>query len=183
MPPHAYFILSTTDPQKLKNTIITRCTQFNLSPLSPSEMKSLLEYVAKKEDIHISAEVTEKVIEAADGSARLALVALNQIMFINDEDEQLAAIPKVSSYNKAIELARLLFSPKCSWKDLVPLLRNMDEDPESVRYCILGYANSILLSGGKFAEKAYAVIQAFRDNYYDTKKVGLTVSCWEVVNG
>ena len=34
-PEHVKFILATTDPQRLPVTVLSRCLQFNLKPLSP----------------------------------------------------------------------------------------------------------------------------------------------------
>src|SRR5437762_10412420 len=44
-PEHVKFILATTDPQRLPVTVLSRCLQFNLKPLSPPMLAGHLEKV------------------------------------------------------------------------------------------------------------------------------------------
>lgn len=48
-PNHVYFVLCTTDPQKLLPTLIGRCTRFDVKTLEEDEMVSLLRRVVHKE--------------------------------------------------------------------------------------------------------------------------------------
>lgn len=181
-PSHAYFFLSTTDPQKLKKTIHTRSTKIVVKLLKNTDMKRLINYVCRKEQIIITEECADRLVEVSEGSARSALVSLNAIMGIEDDEEMLNAIQNIDMKAQAIELARALISPNPSWQKISGILKELDDDPESVRWLVLGYANSVLLGGGKLAEKAWRIIYAFQQNFYDSKKAGLTASCWEVVH-
>jgi hypothetical protein len=42
--------------------------------------------------------------------------------------------------------------------------------------------SSVLLGGGPTADRAYRIIQIFRDHWFDCKKAGLLACCYEVVN-
>ena len=97
-----------------------------------------------------------------------------------EEEAQLELIRSADLKTQAIELARALINPKTNWVDVTKILQGIDEDPESLRWMILGYASSIILKGGKLTNKAYLLIDAFRENYFDTKKAGLIASCYEV---
>ena len=44
-PEHVKFILATTDPQRLPVTILSRCLQFNLKPLTPQLIAGHLKHV------------------------------------------------------------------------------------------------------------------------------------------
>ncbi len=181
-PSHVYFILCTTEPQKLIATIRSRCTEFAFKPLSSTHLRSLIEKIAKAEKIELSEEVIDKIIVNSDNSARNALVLLDKIITIADEEEQLEAIQKASTETAAIEIARTLFNPRASWMDMTKVLKSTEtEEPESIRWMILGYAKAILLGGGKMAPRAYDVIQIFRDNWYDCKSAGLISSCFEAM--
>src|SRR6478736_338011 len=46
-PEHVKFVLATTDPQKLPVTVLSRCLQFNLKPLSPPLIAGHLKNVAQ----------------------------------------------------------------------------------------------------------------------------------------
>src|SRR5215467_6770688 len=41
-PEHVKFVLATTDPQKIPVTVLSRCLQFNLKPLSPAKIVEVL---------------------------------------------------------------------------------------------------------------------------------------------
>ena len=183
-PRHVYFMLATTDPQKLIPTIRTRCSEFKVAPLGSSEASDLIASICKRETIEINEEVSEAIVNQSEGSPRKLLVLLDTIRHLEDEEAQLETIKSSNTKKEAIELARLLFNPKTSWPEVASMLRNsITEEPESLRWMVLGYCNSILLKGGgKNAARAYLVIDAFRDNFFDSKKAGLSAACWEVIN-
>lgn len=178
-PNHVYFILSTTDPGKLKKTIRTRCTEIRVQAMSPKDMETLICQVLEKEEVKLSDEVIEKLVEVADGSARKALVILNQIYKLKTQEKQIDGIVKNDSQRQAIELCRALLR-KAKWAEVAELIQTIDEEPESMRRMILGYMNSCLLKGGKIGDRAFMAIQIMRDHWYDCGKAGLTACCYEL---
>lgn len=182
-PDHVYFFLATTDPEKLIKTIRTRATEIKLGPVREESMRELLKDIAGREQFSLAEEVADKIIEAAEGSPRKALVLLNQVLQIKEVEHQLAAVSSGVSSAKAIDLARRIFKPGVQWKELAECLKQMDDEPETVRRVVLGYANSILLGGGKLAPLAFNVIDIFGDNLFDSGKAGLSRMCYEVLNG
>ncbi|MFX5142030.1 AAA family ATPase, partial [Acinetobacter baumannii] len=50
-PPHVKFLLATTDPQKLPITILSRCLQFALKPMTPERVVGHLQQVLQQEGI------------------------------------------------------------------------------------------------------------------------------------
>lgn len=186
-PKHVYFILCTTDPQKLKKTIRSRCTEFPVKPLDAKALEKIIRNVCESEKTKISDEVIEKIVQNADGSARNALVLLNKTHTLKTEEEQLDAVNKASVETAAITIARTLFNFNTNWGEMSKVLRETElEDPESIRWMILGYARSILTkatSPNKMTDKAFQIIQVFRDNWYDSKSAGLVASCYEIIVG
>lgn len=180
-PKHYYFMLATTDPNKLIKTIITRCTEIKLKAMQSDQLRLLIKDVAAKEKLIISEEVEDKIIECSQDSARLALVLLNKLIGL-DEKEHLDAVEKNASNVQSIALARALFDLRSSWSDIAAILKKIDDEPESVRWLVLSYASSVLLSGGKLAGRAYDIIQAFRDHWFDCKKAGLVAACFEIIS-
>lgn len=179
-PPHVYFMLATTDPQKLLPTIRTRCTEVKVSPLTPKVLTTLVETVTSKEGVQLEEEVVERLVEVSEGSARKALVLLHQIIRIESTEDQLNAIVSTDSKRQAIEIARALINPRAKWSDVSKILKGVEDEPETIRHLVLGYAKSVLLGGGKLTPRAYLIINAFRDNFYDSKHAGLCVACYEV---
>ena len=79
-PPHVQFLLATTDPQKIPVTILSRCMQFPLKRLPPSEIEGQLQRVLESEGIEAEPAAVQAVARAADGSMRDALSLLDQAL-------------------------------------------------------------------------------------------------------
>lgn len=71
------WILCTTDPDKLKKTIVSRCFNSALKLLTSAEITTLLTKVAGIEKIPLSQTIVESITLVADGHAREALKALS----------------------------------------------------------------------------------------------------------
>jgi len=180
-PKHVYFILCTTDPQKLKKTIRTRCTEIAVKSLTNAATKRLVNKICKIESIKLPKNVLDKIVESSEGSARKALVLLNQV-FLLEDDDMLAAIENLTLEDTAIFLGRLLMNDRTKWPAMAKALKdNKDAEPESIRWGVLGYARSCLISGSKISDRAYIVIESFRDNFFDSKHAGLAAACYEVI--
>jgi len=184
VPSYVYFILASTDSQKLISTIHTRCTELRLNLLAPEDLRGLLLRVIGKEGFSVSQSVVEEIIEAAEGSARKALVILEQVGSLESQAAQMDGI-KSATVNKvlAIDLARALIKPGVKWLEVAMVLKAIKDkdEPEAVRYLILGYARTVLLGGGPLAARAFKIIDIFSKNFYDSKQAGLAAACWEVV--
>jgi DNA polymerase III subunit gamma/tau len=180
-PRHVYFIICSTDAQKLKATIHSRCTVYAIEPFNSSSLRKLIRRVCKGEKRKITEEVEDKIISNADNSARNALVLLEKVLAFDDEEEQLEQISKATVEVAAISIARALFDPRTKWTDMAKILKDVSlEEPEQIRWMIIGYAKSILLGGGKMADLAYNTIRIFQDNLFDSKWAGLVANIWEV---
>lgn len=179
-PDHAYFVLCTTDPQKLIEGIIQRCLVLRLKPISSSCMADIIMGVCKKERIKLSNDVLEKIVEYAEGSAREALQILDKVRGLTKEKEQLNAIEKASIKTQTILIARKLMDTRTKWRDIAPLLKELDgEDTEQIRYMVLGYAKSVLLK--KDNARAFRMMELFLDNFYDSKFAGVVAACYQII--
>ena len=77
-PAHVKFILATTDPQKILVTVLSRCLQFNLRQVSPTQLSTHLSNVLAGEGIAADHKALELIARAAGGSVRDALSLLDQ---------------------------------------------------------------------------------------------------------
>jgi len=80
-PEHAIFILCTTAPEKLPETITSRCLQINFKRASEKEIIEKLEKISKEEKIEIEKEALAKIAKAVNGSFRDATKILEQLSF------------------------------------------------------------------------------------------------------
>lgn len=182
-PAHVYFILATTEPEKLLKTIRTRCTTFKVAALNIVDAEKLVEDIAKKEDCFLTEEVVDALVKYGDGSPRQLLVLLDSIIDIEDEEDQLQAIFKSETRKEAIEVCRVLFQQNPSWGQITSVLSTLTEEAESLRWLILSYSKTILIKQktlNKKSMRAYRIIDAFKNNFYDSKMAGLIAACFEV---
>ncbi|MBI2616770.1 DNA polymerase III subunit gamma/tau [Candidatus Gottesmanbacteria bacterium] len=77
-PSHATFILATTEPDKLPETIRSRCSIFTFRKATPEELVHSLNRVVKGEDVTVSKEVVELIARSSDGSFRDGTKLLEQ---------------------------------------------------------------------------------------------------------
>lgn len=182
-PNHVYFMLATTDPQKLLPTIRTRCTEIATRAIPNAELRGLVATVARKEASKIQDAVLDKIVELSDGSGRKALVLLKEVIELETEADRLEALSAAVGETQAIELARALLNKK-PWKEITELLKGIPDDPEGLRRMVFSYAGSVLLNGGK-APRAAFLMEEFRDPFFDagTARGMLTLACYRTTVG
>jgi DNA polymerase-3 subunit gamma/tau len=178
----AYFFICTTDPEKIHKAVHTRCTQIRLGAVPQSDLIALVKSVAEREGKKLHDAAAEKVADAAAGSARQALVMLEPVLAVASEAEQLASVDGLTTNSPdAIQLPRLLLNPRTKWAEVGAVLRSLSkagEDAEKLRRLILSYANAVLMS--RESARAYAMIDAFRDDFFSAGFPALTASCFRV---
>ncbi|HEY6065367.1 MAG TPA: DNA polymerase III subunit gamma/tau [Thermoanaerobaculia bacterium] len=77
-PPHARFILASTELHKIPATIISRCQRFGFRALTEAEISEQLTRVAEEEKIPVSPGAIALLASAAEGSLRDGLSLLEQ---------------------------------------------------------------------------------------------------------
>ncbi|MBU1396597.1 MAG: DNA polymerase III subunit gamma/tau [Gammaproteobacteria bacterium] len=77
-PAHVKFILATTDPQKIPVTVLSRCLQFNLKPMTPALVAQHLGEVLAQENVDAEPAALNLLARAAAGSMRDALSLTDQ---------------------------------------------------------------------------------------------------------
>ena len=83
-PEHVIFILATTLPEKIPATVLSRCLQFNLKNLTPTQLKERLEVILKDEGISFDQGSISQIARAGRGSLRDCLTITDQaIAFCN----------------------------------------------------------------------------------------------------
>lgn len=173
-PSHVYFILATTNPEKLINTLKGRCVQFVVKQPSEAGLKKLLLKVAKEEGIKLHKDIIEQIITDSQRHPRNALQMLESVMNV-DTEKQLAYIQKAQeTESESIELCRLLLKSGTNWKSIANVLQKLkdqEEDPEGIRRVILGYGQAILLKGDN--SKAAILMENCMENLYNSGFPGL----------
>ncbi len=97
-PGHVKFIFSTTDPQKLPETVRSRCQRFDFRRLSDADVVGFLQSVCEEEGIEVEQGGLPAIARAARGSMRDALGALDQLAAFGEQvqlDDVLAVLGAV----------------------------------------------------------------------------------------
>ncbi len=79
-PPHAIFILATTEPHKLLPTILSRCQRFDFRRLSHGAVVTKLSLICRQEGISIEPQSLKLVARSVSGSLRDAENLLQQLV-------------------------------------------------------------------------------------------------------
>ena len=84
-PPHAKFLLATTDVHKVPATILSRCQRFDLRRIGVKEIAGRLREIAQAEKWKVSEEALLAIARGAEGGLRDAESALDQIVAFKGE--------------------------------------------------------------------------------------------------
>jgi len=77
-PPHAVFILATTELRKVPATIMSRCQKYDFKRITPDDIIARLKYVAGETGIKYEEEALELIAQQAEGAMRDALSIMDQ---------------------------------------------------------------------------------------------------------
>ncbi len=78
-PPHATFILATTEKHKLLPTILSRCQIFDFKRIRVPEIMEHLEWICKQEGIEADLDALRLIAQKADGALRDALSIFDRV--------------------------------------------------------------------------------------------------------
>lgn len=179
-PSHVYFILATTNPEQLLKTVRNRCSQFSVGPLDENVMFKWLKRIIRSEKKKVPDDVLEQICDDSLGSPRSALVILDKIIDLDPESMIEAAKQQAEKENEIIELCRILMKAN-SWKPVAKVLKNLNQDPETIRRSVLAYFSTVLLNSG--SEKSYLIIDSFREPFFNSGKPGVIAACYEIIKG
>jgi len=183
-PKGVYTILCSTDPQKIIPTVRNRCQTYKFPKLSDSEISELVHEVWGLEGNPTGGMVDkalELVVKAAGGSARAALVSLQQVFQTlsgdsagNISSADIEEMLSVASEETAagLEMARAL-SKGAGWPELMGIVKSTTFHPEAIRMSVLGYFRSCLMS--RPSPMHYRIMKAFSQPFAGPKPENLLV--------
>ncbi len=79
-PPHAVFVLATTDPQDIPATVVSRCQRFDFQRIGLEQIVARLAFICGEEGIPVETAALEMVARQSTGSLRDALSLLDQLI-------------------------------------------------------------------------------------------------------
>lgn len=73
------WLLVTTEPERIPDTVASRCIPLNFSTISAADIAQRLRHIADLEGLSVDHDVLDEVSREADGSLRDAVMALDQL--------------------------------------------------------------------------------------------------------
>lgn len=148
-PPHAIFVLATTEPHKVLSTILSRCQHFDFHRLSQAAVITKLKLVCEKEDIQIDPEALRLIAKVTTGSLRDAENLLEQMVAYYShkiELQQVQAMLGISGDLRIRELAKHIIDKDVSAG--IKTINSISEDGLDLRQVnreLVDYLRDLLL--------------------------------------
>jgi DNA polymerase III gamma/tau subunit len=150
-----------------------------VSSLQRVKIMKLLRKTCSQEKVEIPVSILQKISEYCNGSPRQALVMLDQVIDIENEEDALQVIlDNTLNETSLLELCQLLLKPTTSWKTLADVLRKIDDEPEKIRYAILSYMTKVLLDTP--SDRSASIIDLFSTSWMYSGKAGMVSTCYLV---
>ncbi len=109
-PAHVVFMLCTTDPQKIPETVLSRVQRFDFHAISNDDLVKRLSYVCEQEGFTYETEALELVARHARGGLRDALSTLEQLSVFGDGTISLAATRDMLGALSSSQLSQVLMA-------------------------------------------------------------------------
>ena len=133
-PPHAVFVLATTEPHKVPATVISRCQRFDLKRIGmPAAVDRLLS-ICGSENLALDRVSLKEIARAAGGSLRDAINMLEQITAQYGASPTLADVQEVLGFSedsRCHELARHILGQDLT--NALRLVSNVRDDGTDIR--------------------------------------------------
>ena len=190
-PAHVIFVLCTTDPQKILETILSRCQRFDFHRIGNEDIEHRLAYVCEQEGFDYDDEALAIVARHAKGGMRDALSTLEQLSVFGNgtvhaddarsllgevSDQILGEFARAIASRDIAELYGLIRAQVEEGNDLLELTRDLVAHVRDVYVaCVAGARAELFEGGAEQAEGLAAEAAAFGEHPADRLARVLTV--------
>lgn len=182
-PAHVIFVLCTTDPQKILETILSRCQRFDFHRIGNEDIEHRLAYVCEQEGFDYDDEALAIVARHAKGGMRDALSTLEQLSVFGNgsvhaddarsllgevSDQILGEFARAIASRDIAELYGLIRAQVEEGNDLLELTRDLVAHVRDVYVaCVAGARAELFEGGAEQAEALAAEAAAFGEHPAD----------------
>lgn len=190
-PAHVIFVLCTTDPQKILETILSRCQRFDFHRIGNEDIAHRLSYVCEQEGFDYDDEALAIVARHAKGGMRDALSTLEQLSVFGNgavhaddarsllgevSDQILGEFARAIADRDVADLYGLIRAQVEEGNDLLELTRDLVAHVRDVYVaCVAGARAELFEGGAEQAEALAAEAAAFGEHPADRLARVLTV--------
>lgn len=187
-PKYVVFILCTTEPYKIPETILSRCQRFDFKAISSTGIFNRLKQISEEEKIAVSDEALREITTLAEGGMRDALSLLDQVIsYVGNKPIEANDVFEVSgnvSATSLLELTKLIYAGESEKAiDLVSDLYDSGKEIDKITSDLILFLRDILLykTGINSQSKAIFSNEEFKKLADDLGKT-LTFSWLDLLN-
>ncbi len=149
-PENVIFILATTEPHKVLETIISRCQRFDFRRITTEDIVNHLEKIAQKENIKISKDALFTIARSSAGGMRDSLALLDQLSVMDaqkeitadDVNEMLGRL----SFDTLFEISKCIFEADSQTAiTLLDKIYNKGNEPYQIVSNMIMYFRNMLI--------------------------------------
>jgi DNA polymerase-3 subunit gamma/tau len=148
-PPHAIFILATTELHKVPLTVASRCQKHTFRRIPAAEIVSRLQAIVEREGLRVEPAALEVLARQATGSLRDAISLLDQLVITPDEAVTLEGMLKVlgTASGQAVQdlTEAIIAQDSARGLDLINTLVDGGADPRQFARQMVDYGRGLLL--------------------------------------
>lgn len=178
-PEYVIFILATTEPSKLKSTILSRCQRYDFRRISIPDIISNLKNICDKENIDIEENALHFIAEKADGSMRESISILDRCnAFLTNETatlDKVKYILGIADDNVFSELTKALI--KEDVQEALSLLDMSIKNGKEITVFVndyIYYLRNLMII--KYLDKENDMLSITKEKFDELKKVSNNIS-------
>jgi DNA polymerase-3 subunit gamma/tau len=147
-PPHAIFVLATTEIHKIPATVLSRCQRHEFRRVPVDEIVDLLKQIAKQEKIEVDEDALTAIARQATGSMRDAISLLDQLSSTGDKIDLAltqTVLGTATSQTVLDLIASIQDDQSAPAMDAIHRALDSGADPRSLARQIVDYLRGLLL--------------------------------------
>ena len=149
-PENVIFILATTEPQKVLETITSRCQRFDFRRITTDDIINHLKHIAKLEKIKIDNDALFTIAKNAAGGMRDSLALLDQVSVLDGDktitsDDVNKLLGRIS-FDMLHKLSENIIQSKPQGAiELLEKIYNSGNEPSQILINMMGYLKNLLI--------------------------------------
>src|SRR5574344_868879 len=149
-PENVIFILATTEPQKVLETIISRCQRFDFRRITTEDIVNHLKNVSKSENIKIEEDALFTIAKNSAGGMRDSLALLDQVSVLDSAKtittEDINKLLGRLSFDMLNKLSESIISSNPQEAlEILETIYNSGNEPTQILINLLGYLKNLLV--------------------------------------
>lgn len=141
-PANTVFIMCTTDPQKIPQTILSRVQRYDFTRISNSQIENRLAWICDCENVVISREVLQYITRLANGGMRSAITMLDKVIASSDYSiENTVKVLGRADYDVMFQLIDTITNKSM---DFIPIIEQLEQEGKDLKQFIEQFLHFII---------------------------------------